>query len=150
MAKTDSKLRATDTEGVFLNEAGQHVDSKGVSVAFKALRAKDQAQRAEALGKDVALPHELLWALAQDPRYPVAARAEWAHKAAPYYAAKKELGAPQGDGDLSPEEFASRTREALEAIEGGIGRALPRLLRAQHRNTIPPNGRRPTKRGARR
>lgn len=116
---TTNKLRATDIEGVYVNERGVHCDSRGVAIAFKTLREKESKQRQEVLGHVVSKPHELLWAVANDPRYPLTVRLQCAKDAAPYYAAKMESG--RTAGNMSVEETAKMIMLAVRAADSSVG-----------------------------
>lgn len=93
------KLRATDTEGVFLNEFNVPVDEDGIALKFSALKRIDRAKLYEVNDESVDSPAKLLKAIALDPRQPMYVRIDAAHKAAPYFDRKAPIGI---DGGLSP------------------------------------------------
>lgn len=113
-------LRPTTIEGVFLNRAGVHVDSRGVALSFRELKERDEAHFADVLGTPAATPAELLKAVALDPRQPFACRIDAAKAAAPYFTPKRV--AVQGGGADAPPldvraSVESMTAEQLNEFE---------------------------------
>lgn len=105
---------------MFTNSLGVHVDKNGVAVAFKKLQERDRERFKEVLGADAETPADLLRAAAFDPRLPMHLRLEYAHKAAPYFTAKR-LAVTAPPGVLSPDQQAARIRDALAAMDASVG-----------------------------
>lgn len=93
-------LAITDTPGVFRNKAGVLVNGSGIALTFKELKKKDTERLKEVTGDAPDTPADLLRTLAFDPRLPLVMRADLAHKAAPFFTAKKV--AIQGGGAGAP------------------------------------------------
>lgn len=119
-------LTATDIPGVFRNKAGTLVNEANVALSFKALRAKDAERFREALGgADVAQPADLLKAVALDPRMPLGVRMDAAHKAAPYYTAKRvAIQGVEGAPPIGIAEASALPQKKLDELETLLTKAL--------------------------
>jgi hypothetical protein len=116
-------LAYTDTPGVFRNKAGVLVNGSGVAITFKELQKKDNERLKEVDGNMPSTPAELLRTLAFDPRLPLAMRVDLAHKAAPFFSAKRV--AIQGGG---PEAPPIDIRQNVEKLPQGDLDKLEHLL----------------------
>lgn len=100
--EVDPLLRRTEWPGVFVNPSGDHVDARGVLLAFTALRAAAAANETEVLGKPAETPAEVLKYAALNLKLPLLVRLEAAKAAAPYYDRKKPTSIDAGADPDNP------------------------------------------------